>query len=165
MRGLRTLRIIARSDGATQRHVAFTCLDINRSAVTTMVLRLEALGLVPGGRSTLPDWPRDGVQPAQDGTIMLDKARNAFDAINAAIDGAFNDHWCRARAARPVVGCASPPGCRALKSRNGLRHRSVKPCYYAFSPTNRTISPWISVTFSNSGKCPRSSCCTMRLAG
>ncbi|HOB15232.1 MAG TPA: MarR family transcriptional regulator [Novosphingobium sp.] len=92
------LGIIARSDGATQRHVA-RALDINESAVTTMVLRLEALGLVTRQRSTA-DSRAMVLRLTPDGTIALDKARNAFDAINAAIDAQFNDRTSAALAAR-----------------------------------------------------------------
>ncbi len=92
------LGIIARSDGATQRHVA-RALDINESAVTTMVLRLEALGLVTRQRSTA-DSRAMVLRLTPDGTIALGKARNAFDAINAAIDAQFNDRASAALAAR-----------------------------------------------------------------
>lgn len=92
------LGIIAGADNVTQRHVART-LGINELAMTTMVLRLEALGLVTRERSR-EDSRAMELKLTDVGALALDRARNAFDAINAAIDAQFDDAESAALAAR-----------------------------------------------------------------
>ena len=92
------LGIIAGADNVTQRHVA-RALGINESAMTTMVLRLEALGLVTRERSR-EDSRAMELKLTDVGALALDRARNAFDAINAAIDAQFDDAESAALVAR-----------------------------------------------------------------